>query len=623
MPAHIGMAVSSASHRRVVFGRATLPWLTGVAALLLRSHPLELAPASPCPGLLELIGIAAVRSHPDLTAGVLFGAMHATAIVAGVAMFVRLVSRRNVDMAVAATTGLALGLSPMFASTLAPPWEAAAVAVCAAAALLIGPLCDRLGRSAAAPLAMLGVAVIGALLVPAWTALAAIGAGATVLVSFERPRFIRWVQGAAISAGIVCAVLAVLSVLPQNASAGGSRWSALAACTWPVPATARVLAIPGTIGWLLGPFALALSALGLVVEVQREVATRRLMVAALGLACLPLAIGNTLGLQIVLAPCIVGLWFLVASGLREITSRISRGPVLRIAGAIFLLLVPTLQAARFSAEERDDWERPNGHESATLAQVTAGLNSVSPDATFVEEDSVVDLLLRAAVFGGRRSAKRFVVGSRQTASVVQALTHGPVYAFPKGREDLSKRGFTTAAVEVTMRLPGDDRAKITGLAVVTGSRPCQTVGADWIDLAGGFPSGRMALAADTDAAHGPLVLFLGGSNAVEPHPDAWPARTTRGFRFAVFDRRTGNPSERLEEARLHGLATEHRVLTMPFVMRLLLHRTPRAPLALAVTLGAPFPVAVARLQAGVVETGHLMLCDAPEVDIAPFGSRAP
>jgi len=617
------MAVSSASNRLVVFGRVTLPWLTGVAALILRRHPLELASASPCPGLLELIGIAAVRSHPDLPAGGLFGAMQAAAIVAGVALFVRLVFRGNGDMAVAATTGLALGLSPMFPSTLAPPWEAAAFAVCAAAALLIGPVWDRSQRSGAAPLAILGVAIVGALLVPPWTLLAAIGAGTALQVSSARARFMRWVQGTAISAAITCAALGVLSLSPPNALMGGSTWHALTACAWPAPTIARVLAMPSTIGWLLGPFALALFSLGLVVEVQRQGPSRSLMVAAVGLACLPMATGNRLSLQIVLAPWLVGVWWLAASGLREITSRINCGPVRRVASVLFLLLVPTLQAARFTAEERDDWERPNGHESATLRQVTAGLNRVSPDATLVEEDSVVDLLLRAAVFGGRRSAKRFVVGSRQTVSVGQALARGPVYVFPKGRDDLNKRGFDTAAVEVGLRLPGVDRANIAGLAVITGFRPCLTVGADWTDLAGGFPSGRMAFVADTDAAHGPLVLFLGGSNAVQPHPDAWPDRTTRGFRFAAFDQRAAHRAEPLEEARLHGLPTDHAVLTMPFVMRLLLHRTPRAPLALAVTLGAPFPVAVARLQEGSVESGHLMLCDAPKVDIAPFGSRAP
>ena len=95
---------------------------------------------------------------------------------------------------------------------------------------------------------------------------------------------------------------------------------------------------------------------------------------------------------------------------------------------------------------------------------------------FVEEDSTVDVLLRAAVFGGRRTGKRFTVGSRQPAAIGRALSRGPVYAFPKGREDLSLRGFASEPVAVTIRLSSDAREKVEGIAAMTGLRPGQTVG---------------------------------------------------------------------------------------------------------------------------------------------------
>ena len=114
-----------------------------------------------------------------------------------------------------------------------------------------------------------------------------------------------------------------------------------------------------------------------------------------------------------------------------------------------------------------------------------------------------------------------------------------------------------------------------------------------------------------------MVLYLGGAASAEPRPDAWPPRTGRGFSFFVFDQLSGTRSNRLRaEARDAGLTLEHPVLAEPFVIRLILHRTPRAPLALAVTLGASFPIGAAKLQRGAADVGHLTVCDAPAIPIS-------
>ena len=108
--------------------------------------------------------------------------------------------------------------------------------------------------------------------------------------------------------------------------------------------------------------------------------------------------------------------------------------------------------------------------------------------------------------------------------------------------------------------------------------------------------------------------------AAQPMPDGWPPRTTRGFVFGLFDQRDGKRSDRLRaEARGLGLTPEHAALAEPFVVRLTLHRTPRAPLALAVALGASFPFGVARLEPGAADDGQLTVCDAPPVEIRPLG----
>ena len=87
----------------------------------------------------------------------------------------------------------------------------------------------------------------------------------------------------------------------------------------------------------------------------------------------------------------------------------------------------------------------------------------------------------------------------------------------------------------------------------------------------------------------------------------------------MFDQREGKRSDRLiAEARGLGLSAEHAALAEPFVVRLTLHRTPRAPLALPIALGAPFPFGVARLEGGA-DAGPLTICEAPPVEIVPLG----
>ena len=70
-----------------------------------------------------------------------------------------------------------------------------------------------------------------------------------------------------------------------------------------------------------------------------------------------------------------------------------------------------------------------------------------------------------------------------------------------------------------------------------------------------------------------------------------------------------------------GLDEGAPVLAAPFVAHLELWRTPRAPLALPVVLGAPFAAGVARLDREEPAVGAVMLCDAPAVEVVPFGPR--
>jgi hypothetical protein len=616
------MTSSFNSVRLIAVGRRAIPWLVGPAALFIRGRAVELTSPSACPGLLELTSIATVRLNPDLRIGQVFDLLHAAVIVVALAAVVELVCRRTGNIAIAASIGLAIGLSPLFPATLSPPLEAAAFGICAAAALLSGSrFAGRAASSRAFVLSSLAVFLIGALLVPPWLIVAASGAllaGAMAWPGLNRPR--RWTTGITVAAGVTLLALVIVNLSRPDALAGPSSARALAACVLPRPSATRTIAFAGTIGWWFGPFALALAALGAFVEAPRVGWSRSGLTVGIGIVCLVLASGVPLSAQVALAPLAVALWWLAASGLDQVVNAIGRGPLQRVTAALVLLLLPTLEASRRIAEERDDWVPPHGHEQQTLHQTTAMLNQVSQDAVFVEEDSTVDALLRAAVFGGRRRTKPFTVIAPQPDAIAHALVGRAVYAFPRRQRDLSLRGFVIEPLSAAT-LGGDDLPRrIEGLAAITATHRCQTIGDTWADVTG--RSGRIAISADSESARGPVVIYLGGATAVAPRPDAWPPRAIRGFRVSTYDQRAGTRSDRLlAEARDTGLTGEHAVLAEPFVVRLTLHRTPRAPLALPVVLAASFPIGVAKLERAGADAGHLMVCDAPAVSISSLSQQ--
>jgi hypothetical protein len=601
------------------FVRRAIPWLVGAAVLLIRGRAVELANPPACPGLLELASITMVRLSPNLRVGQLFQALQAAVIVAALAAFVELVGRLTRTLAVAAAIGLAVGLSPLFAATLSPPWEAAAFGICATAALLASSrFAHRDGSSWVLVLVSFAILLTGALLVPPWLAVAAGGAFVTgALVAPRISRAKRCAAGTTAAAALTLIAIVISNLSRPDVLAGSSSWQALASCALPRPSAARAMGHLSTIAWWFGPFALALAGLGAFREVPRAGWRRTLLTAGTGLLCLVLASSAGMSAPVALAPSAVALWWLAASGLTQLVDAMGRGRAPRVAAAIVLLLLPTLEASRRVGEERDDRVQPRGHEAQTLRQMTRLLDVVEENASFVEEDSTVDVLLRASVFGGHRKGKSFAVIAPRPDVVARARVDRAVYAFPRRQEDLNLRGFVIEPLRTAgVRRVGGSQ-EIEGLAAITGRRRCQLIGNAWADLTGA--SGRIALSADSEAARGPVVIFLGGASSAQPAPDGWSRRTLRGFGVLAFDQRMGTHAARLRaEARDEGLAGDHPVLAEPFVVSLTLHRTPRAPLALAVALGTSFPVGVARLQQGAEDIGRLMVCEAPAVPISPL-----
>jgi hypothetical protein len=553
--------------------------------------------------------------------GHLFTTLHAVAIVAAVALFIQLAARTTGSLRAAVAAGIAIGVSPLFPATLAPPWEAAAFAASTAVGLSLAA-----SQSRRRTLVLASVAAVFALLVPAAAIAAALAAGVMVASTWPHgTRSVRLLSGAASAASVGALVWVLLLLLPPDALAGPSSWRAAVDCMLRVQNGAPSAPLTQSLAlarWLLGPVVLGLASLGIFVEVRRSGLRRALISAAAALALFAPAAAGVSPPQLVMTPAFVGAWWLAAVGLHETLAMVGRGTWPGVVAACLLVLLPVLQISRRQAEERDDIVRPIGHEMATMAELRAMLNVAAPGAMFAEEDASLDVLLRASVFAGRRAGKPFTVVPRTRESIGRALAAGTVYAWPFGQQDLSERGFVIELIEV--RTPTSDRRYevVSGLATISGVRPCVAVEDRWVDVTPAIVQGRVSLVADSETDGGPLVLLVGASMPIESAPDAWSLRVLRGFRVATFEQPNGGPTNRLlTEARSNRLPADHPILSAPFVARVRLHRTPRAPLTLPVLLGRGFTQGIARLTAPTTD-GRLTLCDAPKISIAPIASRA-
>ena len=506
-----------------------------------------------------------LRLRPDVRVGLVVQILRVAMVTVGLAAFTALVWRETRNLAAAIAIGAAIGLSPLFPAMLAPPWEAAAFGVCAVAAWVAGAMRgrDRRNPITVSVIVVAVIAVAGVALVPPW--------------------------------------------LLDGTTTG--------ACVPPAASAQPVAEAFADIASWLGSGAVGLAVLGAFVNLSRSPRKTIVVAAVAALASVVLRWAAPLSAAVALAPALVVLWLFAASGLNDVVLAMGRGAPARVAAALLLLLVPALAASRRGTEERDDRIAPRGHEQQTLRGMTRVLNLV-PQATFVEEDATVDLLLRAANVGARRRAKPITVVAPTPDAVGRALISQPVYAFPWRQVDLSLRGFVVEPFS-----PADGRSDsahaLDGVAAITGRRRCEAVEPAWADFGGA--SDRIALSADSIAARGPAVILLGGKSAGAPQPDGWSTRTLRGFGFFTFDQLTPAGTERLvAEARATGLPTNHPLLDQPFVVRLNLHRTPRAPLALAVVLGGTFPVGATRLDPNAANVGRLMVCDAPAIAVSSF-----
>jgi hypothetical protein len=541
-------------------GRRAFPWLVGAAAFLLRPRVLELADPSACRGVLDVIAYTSLAMGPYVSVGTVLRTLDTIVVVGAIAGLTELFLRTTGSYAVSAAVAIAVGLSPLFPPTVGTPQAAGVCGACVAAALIAMREDDAGSRGWLRPavqvIALLGVAT---LIAPVW-----------------------------------CGGAADLSM---RGSAGLGHATV----------------------WALGPLAIGLAVLGAFVRSRSHHTADHYRVGVAAALTVMLTIGGVRP-EAASVPMVLIGWWLVAIGLHETIIAIGWQRAGRIGCVILLVAVPALQAARRTADERDDRVRPNGQPQLTLQRARAFLNVIDVNASIVEEDASMDLLLRAALVNRRQATPRFSVIARDPDVVAAALARGPVYAFPRGQLELGLRGFVMRPVTTVARRRDRAQEQISGLARITERGACYAIGNDWAAIGQVSASGRIAVVAASDAAVGPVELRFGGPSIATPSPDGWSPRMMRGFHARTYDRRRPADAELLAtEAHASG-APSDRVLSSPFVLTLYLYRTPRGPLALPVTLGAAFPLGVARLDAAAASQ-QLSVCDASATAVTPIGAR--
>jgi len=596
------MQSSTDRGRRV--SRHAILWLAGPIVLIANHHPAELTTPHQCAPAIDLLGIAILRHWPDLRIGQLLACLQPAVVVFALAALAELFDRLTRNIAVALGIALTAAFSPLFIPLFSLLTPVATVGLCAAAALVVRRSTSIGHRSLIKAVCAGAILILAALVVPSWTAACALAACAvTWSASAQTGRRVR-VAGALATATAVAVVPFAMLRATHLAALGEARWYDCAR-----PLAAGLPALLQQVSWAIGPVIGALAVLGLAVELSRgeHVWWVGIASAFIALACWPAA-----GLPplITFAPLFVATWSAAAVGLAEILPMMLsvRGGL--VAAVLVLCALPVLEAARVRDEGRDNVVRPQSQDRASLTTMISILNLVPADARFVEEDASIDLLLRAALLGGRRRSKPFKVIPADRRSVEHALEGSTtVWAFPRGQQLLALRGFEIQ--------PGGE-LRMPGIARVAAVRPCQELGTSWVDLSAEGRHGRIAVVAASETDVGPVDLYFGGPSEYAPGPDGWGLRTRSRFRLRLFVRSAPRDAALLDaEARDQELAT-HAVFGSPFVSRMLIERTPLSPLELPIVLGPPRPFGLGRLHEDASRGDRFLVCDAPPVTVSPF-----
>lgn len=563
----------------------------GLVVLALRPHRPWLAEPAACPGVVDLVAVFGSRWLPDVPLASMLAWMNALLVLAAVASFTRLVQVTTGRGAVAAAMGLAVGAAPMFARTMAPSSAAAAFAVCACTFLALRGV-DRTGprdapetRGRVLPsLAALGL-ITPRLIIPA-----AVVAGWWIWIARATLAPRRRVTAAVLASAVVAlggvAVSEALALLPPGGAAGPP--SALR-CAWPDPAAfsrSAALEVMRAAAATIGSLPFGLAALGAFSNAPRLKAAGGWPAVALALAPIVTVAASGSAALTALAPTFVAFWWLVGAGLDEVIKDL-RGGVARLAAAtVLVLLLPLLQTQRRSSFDAGTPIEARGHDRLSHRGSWRMVRALPDRAVLVEEDAVIDLLLRSVAVELRRAGKTLRVVPRRTQAVADELERGQVFALPRAQLELQHRGF---------RFTVEAAPPVPGIARVLSGGACRQLGPDWGEIPDLSKTSRLAVVADRPDAYGPVLLFLGSVSRLDQTTLGWPPETTERLLARQYD--LGRDEDRRSLAYAvgaHAAPPDSAVFRAPHVTELELRRTPGAPLVLPLALNRAPTGAIAR-----------------------------
>jgi hypothetical protein len=567
---------------------AGLAVVAGAAAWLLRARAPVLVDAPACPGLLEGVAAALVRSLPRTAVGDLLNWWSGLALVGAVALFVALCLRAGGSAAasVAAGVGLGVGVPVQWA----PPHAQSAVGL--ALVLAWTAVSSSTPRVRVMTGAIVSAGVLAAI-EPGMLVGAALAAAAVAWLSDgSAPRNRRVVAATAALGLAAVACWVTVALLAQAASP--ARVSGLPRCGLPAWGTARreAVALAASL-WALGPFPLGLAVFGFAANVRRSPALLT-MAAVLGLCVVPASIGAAEEAGAAGAVAAAAVWLLASAGLDAVASAAAvQGASRGVATAALAVWAALLPAARAHAPTGEPPHGRPGHEAVSLRRFQAITGAMPLGAALVEEDATTAVFVRAGEPERRAGGKTLVIVSRDADGWLRAgVDTKAVFALPLAQAHLADRG----AVLEPVRTGGAAGPAGPGLARVSAILPCAGVGPAWSEVTTAFARNRAAFVAPERAARGPIVIFLASDRPFDVVASGWPVRARRGFHLRRFDRQQSRESAGLaEEAAAEGL--DIRAFdAYRYAARLLVFRTPDAPQNLAFDVTAPVAKALARLQ---------------------------
>ncbi len=566
---------------------------TAVAQGLVPLAPTS-TPASPCPGLPELLVAAAARAFPASPVVVSLHWIDLASTTIAAALFIALARRASLGRWTALASAVVLAGLPAVVSAWVP-LHGIGLAASAFVLFALGPRRDPNSRNAPPLLPVcLGIGLVAATAPGATIPLAL--AGAWLVRDSLRPngdagRPRTWYLAASV------ALLVGLPVVVAFGAASGADAGArgAAACL----AGAGGAFHPGAVGRLIsaasggGAYAYALLAFGVVATWRRENRTAASRAASYAGALLVAGLLPAVD-PLQMAPALaVAFWGLATVGLDE-TRRAARPTVGgRIAALILVLLVPGLPLAARLAHPSEPAET-FGYRSASLDLWRSLVQPLPDNSAVVTGDALAHAMLGAAT----RSVHLVVPDPFALAVTATASSSSRMFVLPDAQQALAHSGFRLRPI-----------AGGNPLVEVEGAESCRQIGDAWRVLSDLAPAPGISIVARRDDERGPVVVYAAFETEPVVVPRGWPDGTLRGFHATPYRRDVADDRARLTADLGSDGGDAAWVGEAPFVVRLEEWRTPGSPSTLATSFGAMPHVIAARL-VRVEPDARLTLCPA-------------